>query len=64
MARLVLTSLALSLLMAAIVGVVSYLRARSSLESQRRRLPDGMGSSGLALIPRRVAQSPLGMTGG
>jgi signal transduction histidine kinase/CheY-like chemotaxis protein/HAMP domain-containing protein len=34
MARLVLTFLALSLLMAGIVGVVSYLRARSSLESQ------------------------------
>jgi signal transduction histidine kinase/CheY-like chemotaxis protein len=34
MARLVLTFLALSLLMAGIIGVVSYLRARSSLESQ------------------------------
>ena len=34
MARLVLTFLALSLLMAGIVGAVSYLRARSSLESQ------------------------------
>ena len=34
MARLVLTFLALSLLMAGIVGAVSYLRARPSLESQ------------------------------
>ena len=34
MARLVLTFLALSLLMAGIVGAVSYVRARSSLESQ------------------------------
>ena len=34
MARLVLTFLALSLLMVGIVGVVSYLRARSSLEGQ------------------------------
>jgi hypothetical protein len=34
MARLVLTFLALSLLMAGIVGAVSYVRARSSLQSQ------------------------------
>ena len=34
MARLVLTFLVLSLLMVGIVGTVSYLRARSSLETQ------------------------------